>query len=90
VTVTSKRFPHRFNYAWPITAQNAESQYRLARRLPNWLKVEVIWMFLFLEWMTIWVALGRATGLSIVFLPIVLIMILSTIGIYFYQAYRAR
>jgi hypothetical protein len=84
------RFPQHFNYPWPITDQNAEVQYRLACSLLSWLKVEVIWLFVYLAWMTIWVALGHAQGLSAAFVPIVLGVIFGTVGIYFYQAYRAR
>ena len=84
------RYPHIFNYAWPITEQNAQRQYQLARSLLVWLKVEVIVLFTWLEWLTIRVALGQANGLSSLFLPIILVIIFGTIGIYLFQAYHAR
>ena len=84
------QFPQHFNYPWPITEQNASAQYRLACSLLSWLKVEVIWLFVYMEWMAIWVALERGRGLSPAFAPIVLVVIFGTIAIYFYQAYRAR
>ena len=89
LTVLS-RYPHIFNYAWPITEQNAQRQYQLARSLLVWLKVEVIVLFTWLEWLTIRVALGQANGLSSLFLPIILVIIFGTIGIYLFQAYHAR
>jgi uncharacterized membrane protein len=89
LTVTS-RYPHKFNYLWPITAQNAREQYRLARLLLVWLKAEMIILFTFLIWATIRVALGQAEGLGFVFLPIVLGVMFGTIGIYFYYAYINR
>jgi uncharacterized membrane protein len=84
------RYPHTFNYPWPITAQNAAEQYRLARSLLAWLKVEVIILFTLLEWVTIQTALGHANGLGVIFLPITTILILGTLAFYFYFAYRAR
>jgi hypothetical protein len=33
VLTIAARFPQRFNYPWPITAENAERQYRMARTL---------------------------------------------------------
>lgn len=89
LTVTS-RYPHKFNYLWPITAQNAREQYRLARLLLAWLKAEMIILFTFLTWATIRVAWGQAEGLGVVFLPIVLVVMFGTIGIYFYYAYMKR
>ncbi|GIK41481.1 MAG: hypothetical protein BroJett011_53140 [Chloroflexota bacterium] len=86
----ANRYPHKFNYLWPITAQNAREQYRLARLLLAWLKAEMIILFTFLEWMTIRVALGQAAGLGSIFLPIVLGVIFGTVGIYFYFAYMKR
>lgn len=83
-------YPHIFNYAWPITEQNAQWQYQLARSLLAWLKVEIIVLLTWLEWLTIRVALGQANGLSPLFLPIILVIIFGTIGVYLYQAYRAR
>lgn len=89
LTIVS-RYPHRFNYFWSITAQNAREQYRLARSLLAWLKAETIILFAYLGWMIIRIALGQAQGLAFLFLPVVLVMIFSTSGFYFYYAYRAR
>lgn len=89
LTIVSQ-YPHKFNYPWPITAQNAREQYRLALSLMAWLKVEVIILFAFLEWTTIRTALGQATGLGIAFLPFVLVALFGPVGLYFYYAYRAR
>ncbi|MCL4295833.1 MAG: DUF1648 domain-containing protein [Anaerolineae bacterium] len=89
LTVTN-RYPHKFNYLWPITVQNAREQYRLARLLLAWLKAEMIILFTFLVWATIRVALGQAAGLGSIFLPVVLVIIFGTVGIYFYFAYIKR
>lgn len=84
------RYPHKFNYPWPITAQNARQQYQLAYSLLAWFKAEVILLFSFLEWTTIRTAFGQIKGLGIAFLPLVLLVMFGTLGIYFYFAYRSR
>lgn len=86
----SNRYPHKFNYAWPITPHNAERQYKLAHSLIIWLKMEVMLLFAYLEWTTIRTALDQTVGLGIAFLPLVLVAIFGTIGVYFYQAFLAR
>lgn len=84
------RYPHRFNYPWPITAQNARQQYRLACSLLAWFKAEVILLFSFMEWTTIRTALGQVKGLGVAFIPVVLLIMFGTLGGYFYFAYRNR
>ena len=84
------RFPQTFNYPWPITEQNAEVQYLLARTLLVAVKAEIGGLMLFLEWKTIEVALGRSTGLGEMFLPFFLSVIALTMALYFVKAFRAR
>jgi len=43
LTVLS-RYPHLYNYPWPITAENAPRQYSLARLLLRWITLEMVWM----------------------------------------------
>jgi len=83
-------FPHTYNYPWKITEKNAQDQYRLAKALMGWLKAEIIWMFLYLTWMTVSIALGRAEALGALFAPLFLILFFGTMGLYFYLSYRAR
>lgn len=82
----ASKYPHTFNYPWKITEDNAKDQYQIARYLMGFLKVEVIWSFTYIQWKTIQVALGKATGLGIIYLPITLISIFGTIAVYFYKA----
>lgn len=83
-------FPHTYNYLWAITEKNARLQYKLAKALMGWLKVEIIWLFLYITWKTILVSLGRSAGLGIVFLPIFMAVTFGTLGIYFYLSARSR
>jgi uncharacterized membrane protein len=89
LTVLS-RYPHIYNYPWPITEKNAAAQYHLARTLIAALKAEIVLIFAYLLQQAIQVALGKAEGLGIAFLPIFLILIFGTIGIYFVKANQAR
>jgi hypothetical protein len=84
------RYPHKFNYLWPITAQNAPDQYRLAHALLVWLKLEVVLLFAYLEWLTLQTALGQTAGLGLLFLPLTLLAIFGTVGVYLYRAYQRR
>lgn len=84
------RYPHTFNYLWPITSENAARQYRLACDLMLWLKAEVIWLLAYLEWQSIRIGLGQAQSLGVAFAPVFLLLIFASVGIYFWQAYQAR
>lgn len=44
------RYPHKFNYPFNITEQNAVAQYRIARLMVQTLKLEVIWIFVYIQW----------------------------------------
>lgn len=83
-------FPHTFNYPVKITEENAVTQYLLARHLIVILKVETIWLFAYIQWVTIEVALGKAAGLSNLFLPIFIVVMVGTIVVYFYKAREKR
>ena len=84
------RYPHTFNYPWKITEENAKVQYKYARSLLVTLKAETIWSFAYIQWVTIAVALGRAAGLGIIYLPIFMIIMFATLGVYFYKASKYK
>ena len=87
LTIVNK-FPHTFNYPVKITPENALKQYHLARYLLLFLKTETVLLFTYILWGTIQVALGKAEGLGILFLPIILVIIFGTIGVYFYKSIK--
>jgi uncharacterized membrane protein len=84
------RFPHIFNYLRPITEQNARVQYYYARLFMSCLKVEIVWLFAYMSWRTVETALGKAEGMGLWSLPMILILIFGTIGIYIYKSFQAR
>ena len=73
-----------------ITRENAERQRAAMMALTSWIMAEVVWLFVFIEWRTIQVAIGRADGLSWQFLPIVVLTIFGTIGYYIWRCYQLR
>jgi hypothetical protein len=52
------RYPHLYNYPWPITAESAPRQYALARLLIHGITLEIVWMCCGLEWIFIRAAQG--------------------------------
>jgi len=82
------RFPHRFNYPWPITESNARSQYALARQLLTAIKVAAGTIFAYSNWAQIETALGTRPGLGAWFLPTAVSVTLLIIVIYFFRGRR--
>lgn len=89
LTIVS-RFPHTFNYLWAVTEENAEKQYQIARTMVGALKAEVIWLFVYMEFAIIQVAMGKTNGIGVVFLPITLIVVFGTIFLCLIKGYKAR
>ena len=89
LTVLS-RFPHKFNYPWPITEENARRQYELARMLMCVLKVATAGIFTYISHMTLETAAGNAQGLGTGFLPAILFGTFVPIAVYLLFAHRAR
>lgn len=89
LTVVSK-FPHTFNFPWAITEENAERQYQIGRAMIGSLKTELVWLFTYIEFGVIQVALGKIKGLGMLFLPITLIIVFGTILIWVVKGYKAR
>lgn len=85
-----RRAPWGFNYAWLITEENAETQYGLATYLIGCLKLEVVLLLGYIQWQTIQTAQGIAGGLGPLLLPITIMMVVATFGIYLYLSHRNR
>jgi hypothetical protein len=89
LTVTS-RFPESFNYMVNITEENARRQYQNARTFIVWLKTEITFMFLYLEWQSIQVSISKSIGLGVWFLPVFFIILFGTIGVYIRRMFRLK
>lgn len=84
-----RRIPHKFNYPFAITEENAERQYQLAILMIAAISAEVALLFAVLTYETIQVALLKASTLS----PAVWIffgLTMLTVVLYFLQAWKNR
>lgn len=79
-------YPHTFNYPVAITEENAGVQYHLARLLLGWLKVEMIWLLMWILWQQIQVSLGKEEMVSVGFILGTIIVFLGTVAVYFRKA----
>lgn len=83
-------FPETFNYVWPITEQNAESQYLLARKFLRALKLELAVLMFFAAWSIICVAVKAAPKADISSILALTVMMILTSLVYLFGAFRMR
>lgn len=85
------RYPHTYNFPWPITEENAPRQYLLARTFLRWLSLILCWLFAVLQWGIIQSALSHLVpGLFIGALIVGFIFLGIAIAGYIIIAARAR
>ena len=90
LTVLS-RYPHIYNYPWPITAENAPRQYSLARLLLRWITLEMVWMLCGLQGLIIQSAQSHhAPDAILLLIPAFVLVLFVTIILYIGSAARAR
>lgn len=83
-------FPNTFNYPVPITPENLQNQYKIARQLLLWMKAELTGLLLWIEWQMIQVSLENSTRFSILYLLGCLGILFFTVGFYLRKSYRDR
>lgn len=84
------KYPHIFNYPYPITPENAEKQYRSASRVIRWLKFLIVTLFLFIDIVIIQAARNSTNILPSWLFFFVLLLSFAPIGIYLLSAKRNR
>ncbi len=72
-------FPQWFNVPAEVTEVNRGRLEVIAISMMGWLKAELTWLFAYIGWAVIRVALGRAKGLGWAFLPVTLAVVSFTI-----------
>ncbi len=82
------KYPHVYNYVREITEENAHRQYLNARMLMSWIKLETVALFGYVEWGMIQAASGNEDGLGLWFVPVVIILVLSTVLFYAVRSWR--
>jgi uncharacterized membrane protein len=84
------KYPHIFNYPYPITPENAEKQYRIATSLIRWLKLSVAGLFLFIEAVMINASRSETYALPNWLFLLVMLLFFVPIIVYFVAAKRSR
>jgi len=84
------RSPSSLNFPVSITEENAARQYRNAALMLRLLRVVVVMVFAYLTWATIQVSLGTLQGLSVWFLPVVLLLLGCVVVVFLFRAFRLR
>ncbi len=84
------KYPHIYNYMCKITPENAAFQYGLAVALMNYLRTYLALLFSYLQYQTIFGALGRSDGLGAWFLPLTLVGSFVPVAIYIIASLRTR
>ena len=85
-----QRYPRIYNYAWPITEENAARQYALASRLMGVIRAMLVCLFSYVSWQTTRAAAGDPGGLGAGFLPLMLLGTFGPLVWYLIAAGRAR
>lgn len=80
------KIPHTYNYLVEITEQNAHYQYQKASRLMAAINAIITWMFSYILWASIQVALGNWNGLGSAFLVLSMLVLFITIFYYILQS----
>ncbi|MEO8171779.1 MAG: DUF1648 domain-containing protein, partial [Sediminibacterium sp.] len=89
MTVLNK-YPHIFNYMTPITADNALIQYTAAAKMLRVLKLVIVFVFTMIVLFTHLTTTGAANGLSIWFLPITFVLLLTPVIILIVNSLKAK
>ncbi len=76
------------NVPWKITEENKAATLELAAELFLCLKAEIAFMFCYLVQGIVNCALSKKSGLDPAFLPIFLITVFGTIGVFYFRGWR--
>lgn len=84
------KYPHIFNYIVEITENNAAKQYQLAKRLLSSLKIEIILLFTYIQISSILSAKTGTFSIGLWFLPVILVVVFGTLGVYIYKSINKK
>lgn len=73
---------------WSTSRKNRAAIYGVTRNLIWWMKLQLMWMFSYVQYMEVQIAMHRAIGLGNYFASAFLAMPFLTMAAYFYIAYR--
>ena len=84
------RSPHLYNYPKPITADNAEKQYRVATKLIRIINTVLVSLFAYIQFVIIQTAMGETSGLGAWFLPVFLLLVFAPIAWFMFKSVRSQ
>ena len=85
-----RKIPHYYNYPWPITKENAPEMYRISIVMITCVKMEVVWLFTYIQWMTVRVGMGKSQGLGALLLPVTFVVLAVTVIVAVFQMRRVK
>lgn len=85
-----ERFPKIFNFPVEVTEKNAAALYRLGREMSVVLKTLMALIFSYLQFQTVEAAQNAHIGLGGWFLPVTLVLMFGSIGLYIYRMVRHK
>ncbi|KAB7705949.1 DUF1648 domain-containing protein [Bacillus aerolatus] len=84
-----ERVPHVYNIP-NLTEENKERQYVNSRMMFNVLKMELVFFLVYTSWQSVQWAHGNETGIGCFELPVFLTVILGTMGVFLFRAYKIK
>jgi hypothetical protein len=85
-----QRFPHKLNYIVKITESNVLIQYTYAVRLLRVLKLLIMLAFSYIEIQIIRSSISGENTLGALFIPLFLVLLLGTLGIYLWKSVKNK
>lgn len=85
-----RKSPFMFNYTVKITQDNAERQYALANKMLRAISAIITCGFAYIGYGTVQTALGKQDGLSRVFTPVFLILIMGVVVYFTIKSFQRK
>ena len=82
------KHPHNFNFPQKVTKENAKRLYTTGTRMIRTLDALITWLFTYITYSTIQVAMGNQSGLGKWFLPVFMISTLGTTAYFLYKSMK--
>lgn len=84
------KYPQIYNYIVKITDKNREVQYNMAATLIRILNIEIVAMFIYVQLKEVNSIFYERGVLPWIFVPVVLVVLIGTIGIYIYKSLKNK
>ncbi|MCM3086494.1 DUF1648 domain-containing protein [Bhargavaea ginsengi] len=85
-----EKFPEKHNYMAELNEHNIEFQYRNSRMMLNVLKNIVVFVFIYISYQMVQVALGGEDSIGMMFLPIFLVLMFAPMIVFMIRSLRNR